>query len=109
MLQESVASSEIEGIHTTVEAVLDPQRGAQALTLTGGFVNEGGGATYNTLNLIVREGAGEVPLFQAGPSGGIECGGHPTQLGEVIPFGVGGGRPICRFTWGDLGSFGPWW
>ena len=54
------------------EAVLESGRAAQRLTLIGAFVSEGGGTTYNTLNLIALDGVTEAPLFQSGPSGGIE-------------------------------------
>ena len=79
------AATDIFGQH--FEAVIDAARSAQALVLTGAFSSEGGGATYNTLNLIMREGAGEAPLFQAGPSGGIErdrAGSYVAQVAGVI-------------------------
>ena len=64
------ASTDIFG--QSFEAVLTAGRAAQPLALTGAFINQGGGATYNTLNLIVLENAGAALLFQSGPSGGIE-------------------------------------
>lgn len=79
------AATDVFGQH--FEAVIDAARSAQALVLTGAFISEGGGATYNTLNLIMREGAGEAPLFQAGPSGGIErdrAGSYVAQVAGVI-------------------------
>ncbi len=56
-------------------ATLDPRRGPESLLLIGaiGAVAgaDGVAATYNTVNLIVREGH-DAALYQAGPSGGIE-------------------------------------
>ena len=68
------------------EAVLEARRPAQPLALVGGFVEEGGGATYNTLNLIVRDsvGAGDAGLFQAGPSGGIERDRTGSYVAQVV-------------------------
>jgi hypothetical protein len=53
------------------DAVLEAGRAAQPLALIGAIAIDAGGATYNTLNLVVRE-AVDAALFQAGPSGGIE-------------------------------------
>ena len=69
------------------EAVLEARRSAQALTLTGAFIAEGRGATYNTLNLIARDDVNQAALFQAGPSGGIvrdRAGSFVAQVAGVI-------------------------
>ena len=69
------------------EAVLEAWRSAQTLTLTGGFIAEGEGATYNTLNLIARDDVNQPALFQAGPSGGIardRAGSFVAQVAGVI-------------------------
>lgn len=76
------------------EAVLEPGGAAQPLSLIGALVSAGAGATYSTLNLIVRgaslaaaaaarDSESQPPLFQSGPSGGIERNRAQSYVGQV--------------------------
>ena len=68
-------------------ATLNPRLGPESLLLIGAIGGAGGTdgvtATYNTVNLIVREGHDEA-LYQAGPSGGIERDSAASFVAQVV-------------------------
>lgn len=104
-------------------AVLERGAPAEALALNGAIAAEGAGArdgaTYNTVNLIVRDAVEGDPLFQSGPSGGIgrnRGGSFVAQVAGMIDldgdgveeivlrvrFYSGGNLKILQFSNGKL-------
>lgn len=73
-------------------AVLAPGQPATELTLIGAIANSAApGPTYNTLNLIVanpsRDVSADAPLYQSGPSGGIERNRPGSFASQVMLIG----------------------
>lgn len=64
------ATSEIFG--QRFDAVLEAGRPPRPLALIGAYSTIAGATTYNTVNLIAGETGEGMPLYQNGPSGGIE-------------------------------------
>jgi hypothetical protein len=67
-------------------AVLEKGGAPQNLRLIGA-IDDGKGEAYNTVNLILRgdtEKAGEVPLYQAGPSGGVAANRAGSFVAQAV-------------------------
>lgn len=72
----------------TFSAVRDVARGLEPMLLLGAVVAPDGApgspATYNTVNLIVREAKlSNLPLYQSGPSGGLARAAAESFVGQV--------------------------
>ncbi|MDB5805416.1 MAG: hypothetical protein JWN73_2738 [Betaproteobacteria bacterium] len=67
-------------------AVLEKGAAPQNLGLIGA-IDDGKGEAYNTLNLILRadgEKAGEAPLYQSGPSGGVAANRAGSFVAQAV-------------------------
>ena len=93
----AITASPAEIFGQRFSAVLTSGAAAEALALNGAIAAESkvamasqgarSSATYNTVNLIVRDAVDGAPLFQAGPSGGIErnrAGSFVAQVAGTI-------------------------
>ena len=93
----AITASPAEIFGQRFSAVLTNGAAAEALVLNGAIAADGkvamtsqgarSSATYNTVNLIVRDAVEGSPLFQAGPSGGIErnrAGSYVAQVAGTI-------------------------
>lgn len=93
----AITASPAEIFGQRFAAVLTSGAATEALALNGAIAAEGNvaiasqsarsSATYNTVNLIVRDAVEGQPLFQSGPSGGIErnrAGSYVAQVAGTI-------------------------